>query len=97
MTAAEALAPVAGRIALDPQRIEQDLARLAMTLVELVRRLLEAQALRRMEAGTLSEEEIERLGLGLLRAREAVVTLCDRLGLRPEELNLELGPLGKLL
>jgi hypothetical protein len=86
-----------GRIAIDPDRIEQDLARLAMTIVELIRRLMEAQALRRVEAGSLTDDETERLGLGLLRARDAVVTLCGRLGLRPEELNLDLGPLGKLL
>jgi hypothetical protein len=85
------------RIALDPDRIEQDLGRLAMTIVELVRRLLEAQALRRVEAGSLTDAEVERLGLGLLRAKEAVGALCARLGLRPEELNLDLGPLGRLL
>jgi hypothetical protein len=86
-----------GRIAVDPARAEQDLARLAMTVVELIRRLMEAQALRRLEAGTLTAEETELLGLGLLRSREAVATLCGRLGLRPEELNLDLGPLGRLL
>lgn len=85
------------RIALDPGRIEHDFAKLAMTVVELIRRLLEAQTLRRLEAGTLTDDEVERLGVGLLRAREAVETLCDRLGLRPEELNLDLGPLGRLL
>jgi hypothetical protein len=58
---------------------------------------MEAQALRRLEAGTLTAEETELLGLGLLRSREAVATLCGRLGLRPEELNLDLGPLGRLL
>lgn len=85
------------RVALEPERIERDFAKLAMTLVELVRRLLEAQAVRRLEAGSLNEAEIERVGLGLKRAREAVETLCGRLGVRPDELNLDLGPLGKLL
>jgi len=83
MSLAEATAREAlGRIAIDPARVEQDLARLAMTIVELIRRLMEAQALRRVEAGTLTEDETERLGLGLLRAREAVVTLCGRLDLQ---------------
>jgi len=86
-----------GRISIDPARVEQDLAKLAMTIVELIRRLMEAQALRRVEAGTLTDDETERLGLGLLRSREAVGTLCGRLGLRPEDLNLDLGPLGRLL
>ncbi|NKC34541.1 gas vesicle protein K [Falsiroseomonas selenitidurans] len=85
------------RLALDPATLEQDLGRLVLTLVELVRRLMEGQALRRMEAGTLSAEETERLGLGLMQLRGAVETLCGRLGLRPEELNLDLGPLGRLL
>ncbi|MBK1662701.1 gas vesicle protein K [Paracraurococcus ruber] len=95
--ALSAAAPELARIALDPARVEQDLARLAMTIVELVRRLLEAQAIRRFEAGSITAEEAERLGLGLLRTREAVGTLCERLGLRREELNLDLGPLGPLL
>lgn len=85
------------RIELDPARIEQDLARLVLTLVELIRRLLEAQALRRMEAGTVTEDEVERLGGALLGTRDAVVSLCGRLGLRPEDLNMDLGPLGRLL
>jgi hypothetical protein len=88
--------PIA-RLALDPATLEQDLGRLVMTLVELVRRLMEGQAVRRMEAGTLTAEEAERLGLGLIQLRDAVATLCGRLGLRPEELNLDLGPLGRLL
>ncbi len=93
----EAPPPVLARLALDPATIERDLGRLVLTLVELVRRLMEAQALRRLEAGTVTAEEGERLGLGLMNLRGAVEGLCDRLGLRPEELNLDLGPLGKLL
>ncbi|WP_439551165.1 gas vesicle protein K [Falsiroseomonas sp.] len=90
------MAPLA-RIALDPATIEQDLARLVLTLVELVRRLMEGQALRRLEAGTVTAEEAERLGLGLMQLRGAVETLCGRLGIRPQDLNLDLGPLGRLL
>ncbi len=90
-------APELARIEFDPARIEKDFARLALTLVELIRRLMEAQALRRFEAGSLAEEESERLGLALLRGREAVVSLCAKLDVAPEELNLDLGPLGRLL
>ncbi|NKE44252.1 gas vesicle protein K [Roseomonas frigidaquae] len=89
--------PPVFRFALDPADAERDLARLVLTLVELVRRLLETQALRRMEAGTVTEDEVERLGTALMQTRGAVLGLCDRLGLQPEELNLDLGPLGRLL
>lgn len=94
---AAAAAPVAMQLALDPDQMEQDLSRLVLTLVEFLRRLLEAQAVRRMEGGGLDEAEVERLGLGLLRAREAVLSLCDKLGHAPESLNLDLGPLGRLM
>lgn len=85
------------RLAIGGDSMEQDLARLVLTLVEFVRRLLEGQALRRFEAGTISEEEGERLGQALLLGREAVVSLCRRLGVSPDSLNLDLGPLGRLL
>lgn len=85
------------RIALDPATLERDLGRLVLTLVELLRRLMEAQALRRLEAGTVTPDEGERLGLALLELRSAVEGVCGRLGVAPEELNLDLGPLGKLL
>ncbi|MGK7867663.1 gas vesicle protein K [Falsiroseomonas sp. E2-1-a20] len=94
---AEAPAPPVFRFALDPADAERDLARLVLTLVELVRRLLESQALRRMEAGTVTEDEVERLGAALMQTRGAVLGLCVRLSLQPEELNLDLGPLGRLL
>jgi hypothetical protein len=90
-------APVLARISIDPDRVEQDLVRLVLTLVEFLRRLMEAQAVRRMEAETITAEEAERLGLTLLRSREAVVSLCQRLGVAPESLNLDLGPLGRLM
>ena len=85
------------RLSIGGDNIEQDLARLVLTLVEFVRRLLESQALRRFEAGTISETEGERLGQALLQGREAVVSLCRRLDLPPDSLNLDLGPLGRLL
>jgi len=85
------------RIGIDPDRVEQDLVRLVLTLVEFLRRLMEAQAVRRMDAGTIDDEEAERLGLTLMRAREAVVSLSVKLGVDPATLNLDLGPLGRLL
>jgi hypothetical protein len=91
------VAPPALRLALDPDRIEQDLARLVLTLVEFLRRLMESQALRRLEAGTISDTQAEQLGSTLAAARGAVEVLCTRLGVAPEELNIDLGPLGRLL
>lgn len=85
------------RIDADPDRPDIGLARLVLTLVEFLRRVLEHQAVRRLEAGTLSEEEEERLGLAFLRLRERMTELRETLGLEEEDLNLDLGPLGKLL
>jgi tRNA(Met) C34 N-acetyltransferase TmcA len=85
------------RIALDPENIRKGLGQLVLTLVELIRQLLEKQSLRRIEGGSLSEEEIERLGLTLLRLGEEMEWLKKEFGLTDDELNLDLGPLGKLL
>jgi hypothetical protein len=85
------------RFDLVPEAMERDLARLVLTLAEFVRRLLEAQAIRRVEAGSLTDDEAERVGFGLLRAREAVETICRRLEVDPSSLNLDLGPLGRLM
>ena len=100
MSAAADLAaspPIVARLTIDPDRVEQDLARLVLTLVEFLRRLMEAQAVRRLEAATITAEEAERLGLTLLRSRDAVLSLCARLGVAPDSLNLDLGPLGRLM
>jgi len=86
-----------GSINLDPERIEHDLARLVLTLIEFLRRLLELQAIRRMEANELSENEEERVGLALMRAGEQVSRLARELGVDPRELNMQLGPLGRLI
>jgi len=86
-----------GSINLDPDRIEHDLARLVLTLIEFLRRLLELQAIRRVEANELSEDEEERVGLTLMRAAAQVGRLARELGVDPRELNLELGPLGRLM
>jgi gas vesicle protein GvpK len=85
------------RIDTDPENIAHDLGRLVLTLVELIRQLMERQAIRRVEAGDLSEETIERLGLGLMRLEEAMADLREQFGLDPADLNIDLGPLGKLL
>lgn len=85
------------RLEIDPDRVEQDLSRLVLTLIEFLRRLMEAQAVRRLEAETITPDEAERLGLTLMRSKEAVQSICTRLGVSPDSLNLNLGPLGQLL
>jgi hypothetical protein len=85
-----------GRIALDPDRVEQDLARLVLALLEFLRQLMELQAIRRMEAGSLGPTEEERLGLALMRARGQIEKVAAGFGLAPEDLALDLGPLGRL-
>jgi Gas vesicle protein K len=86
-----------GAITLDPERVEHDIAKLVLTLVEALRKLLEMQAVRRMEAGKLSEDEEERLGLTLMRAEERIRDLAEKFGLEPRDLTLDLGPLGRLM
>ncbi|MBI3723385.1 gas vesicle protein K [bacterium] len=81
----------------DPEDVQRSVAKLVLTLVELLRQLLERQAIRRMEAKTLTTEETERVGLALMRLEETVREIGARFGLSPDELNLELGPLGKLM
>ena len=85
------------RIDVDPDGVEQGLAKLVLALVEFLRQLLERQAVRRMEGGSLSDEEVERMGLALMRLEEKVHQIARSFGLDPAELNLGLGPLGKLL
>ncbi|HEY0372009.1 MAG TPA: gas vesicle protein K [Thermoanaerobaculia bacterium] len=81
------------RIAADADAIENGLAKLVLSIVELVRRLLEKQALRRMDSGNLSDEEIERLGNALMKLEEKMSELKRTFGLSDEELNMKLGPL----
>lgn len=85
------------RIDVDPDAVSQDLVRLVLTLVELLRRVVEHQAIRRMEDPDLSEEQIERMGLALWRLEEKMGEMKELFGLAGEELNIDLGPLGKLL
>ncbi|MER7501340.1 gas vesicle protein K [Nonomuraea pusilla] len=85
------------RIDTDAEAVQRDLSRLVLTLVELVRQLVERQSVRRMEQGNLTDEQIEQLGLTLMRLEEAMDELCERFDLSPSDLNLDLGPLGTLL
>ena len=85
------------RIAADPEQVEQGLAQLVLTLVELIRQIVERQALRRVEAGGLSEDEVERLGTTLMLLDQRMEELREHFGFSQEDLNLQLGPLGTLL
>jgi Gas vesicle protein K len=80
-----------------PEDVRRSVARLVLTLVEFVRQLLERQAIRRLEGGTLSPDETEAIGVALMRLEETVHDLAARFELQPDELNLDLGPLGRLL
>ena len=84
------------RINAQPDSAGQELGRLVLTLVEVLRKVLEHQAVRRMDSGTLSPEEIERLGLALLRLSERMNDLKAAFDLRDEDLDIDLGPLGRL-
>jgi gas vesicle protein GvpK len=85
------------RLNADPETLEKGLAHLVLTLVELLRQLMERQALRRIEGGTLDDEEIERLGRTFMALSERMEELKRAFGLEDAELNLNLGPLGNLL
>lgn len=85
------------RLEADPERMETGLARLVLTLIEFLRQVLEHQAVRKMEAGTLTEEEEERLGVAFLRLKERMTELRQSLGVSEEDMNVDLGPLGRLL
>ena len=89
-------ASTAGRIELSPENIEQGLGKLVLTLVDFLRQLLERQAIRRMEGGTLSDEEIEQMGAALMKLEAKIQELAEQFGLSPADLNIELGPLGRL-
>lgn len=89
--------PPSPRISLDPDNVRKGLGQLVLTLVELIRKLLEKQALRRIDSGSLTDEEVERLGRTLLGLEEQIQWLKGEFGLTDEELNLDLGPLGKLI
>ena len=85
------------KINADPQNVEKGLAKLVLTLIELIRKLMEKQAMRRVEAGSLSEEEIEKLGETLMKLENKMKELKGIFELKDEDLNLNLGPLGDLM
>jgi hypothetical protein len=77
----------------DPEDVQKSVAQLVLTIVEFLRKLMERQAVRRMEADTLTEAEIEAVGTALMRLEETVRDIGSRFGLAPEDLNLDLGPI----
>ena len=81
----------------NPDDVRRSVVKLVLTIVELIRQLLERQAIRRMEANTLTAEETEAVGLALMRLEETVRELGAQFDLSPEDLNLDLGPVGKLM
>ena len=81
----------------DPEDVRRSVVKLVLTLVEVIRQLLERQAIRRMEAETLTPEQTEAVGLALMRLEETLRDLCAQFDLRPEDLNLDLGPVGRLM
>ena len=85
------------RLDASPDDLDAGVSQLVLTLVEFIRQVLEHQAIRRMEGGSLTDEEMERLGLALMRLEERVGDVRDAFGLDAEDLNIDLGPLGRLL
>jgi hypothetical protein len=85
------------RLDIDPERVEQGLAKLVLTIIELLRQLLERQAIKRIEAESVTADEVERMGETFMNLEQAMIELKERFGLEGEDLNLNLGPLGNLL
>lgn len=85
-----------GRWNADPEDVRRSVMQLVLTLVDFIRQLMERQAVRRMEEGSLSSEEVERIGVALMKLEETVNDLARQAGLEPKDLNLDLGPLGRL-
>lgn len=86
-----------GRIEIDPESVERGLVGLVLTIVELLRQFMERQALRRVEQGSLTDEQVENVGRTLMALEDRMAELRDHFGLAPEDLNIDLGPLGPLL
>lgn len=85
------------RIDVDRDQMGRDLVALVLTVVELLRQLMERQAIRRVEQGDLTDEQVDRIGTTLMLLDERMNELCEQHGLSMEDLNLDLGPLGTLL
>lgn len=89
--------PREGRFDVDREQMGRDLVALVLTVVELLRQLMERQAIRRVDQGDLSDAQVEQIGETLMHLEERMTELCDQHGLRLDDLNLDLGPLGSLL
>ncbi|GCD89265.1 gas vesicle protein K [Nocardioides sp. LS1] len=85
------------RLETDSESVQRDLMKLVLTIIELVRQLMERQAIRRVDEGDLGDDQVEELGLGLMRLEEAMDQLKEQFDLTTDDLNLDLGPLGTLL
>lgn len=81
----------------NPEDVRRSVLKLVLTLVELIRQILERQAIRRMDAGTLTADQTEAVGVALMRLEETIRDLAHQFDIAPEDLNLDLGPLGKLM
>ncbi len=92
----DALTALPRTIDTNPEHVERGLARLVLTLVELLRQLMERQALRRFEDGSLTDDEIERLGETFMKLEQRMEQLKSEFGLGDDDLNIDLGPLGDL-
>ena len=90
-------ATVPSRIECSPENIEQSLAKLVLSLIELLHQLLERQAIRRMEGGSLTDQQVEEMGEALMKLEAKINELAANFGLTPADLNLDLGPLGRLI
>jgi len=93
----DAAAGLSGRIDWSPETIEKSLAKLVLSLIELLRQLLERQAIRRMEGNSLTEEQVEQMGEALMKLESKIAELATHFNLTPADLNLDLGPLGRLV
>jgi hypothetical protein len=80
----------------DPEDVQRSVIKLVLSLIEFIRRLMERQAIRRLEEKTLTPEEIENVGIALMKLEQTVYQLAKRFKLDPKDLNLDLGPIGKL-
>jgi hypothetical protein len=80
----------------DPEDVQKSVVKLVLSLVEFIRKLMERQAVRRLEENTLTPEEIENVGIALMKLEETVVLIAKRFKLDPQDLNLDLGPIGRL-
>lgn len=87
----------ASRVDVDSEQLGHDLVALVLTVVELLRQLMERQAIRRIDQGDLTDQQVDEIGTTLMLLDQRMTELCEQHGVRPEDLNLDLGPLGTLL